>query len=108
MLELADDFHLSDWQQEAVVSITTVGAVIGSMIGGQANETMGRKPVILLSSVIFTVGAIVMGAAPNLTVSARSPKLCTATICQGLAHGKQSRLMKVVLALHLACSFRCC
>lgn len=69
LLKIAEDFTLSPLEEEAVVSVTTVGAVIGALMGGQANERFGRKPVILFSSVVFTVGAVVMGAAPDLTVS---------------------------------------
>lgn len=68
LLQIADDFRLSEWQQEAVVSITTVGAVCGSLVGGSANESLGRRPVILASSLVFTVGAVVMAAASNLEV----------------------------------------
>ena len=39
-----------------------------ALIGGPACERLGRKPVILAASVIFTVGAIVMGVATSKEV----------------------------------------
>lgn len=38
------------------------------MIGGPSSDYFGRKPVILAASVVFTVGAIVMGAAESKEV----------------------------------------
>ena len=39
-----------------------------ALIGGPATEYFGRKPVILAASVVFMVGAIVMGIAENKEV----------------------------------------
>ncbi|KAF9975959.1 myo-inositol transporter [Actinomortierella ambigua] len=39
---------------------TTLGAILGGMLAGQMADMVGRKPVTLLSSVIFIVGAALM------------------------------------------------
>jgi len=68
LLKIKDDFSMSKWEAEVVVSITTLGAVVGSLAGGPGNERFGRRPIIILSSLIFTVGALGMGLAPNYAV----------------------------------------
>jgi len=64
MLLIKTDFHLNNVQQESVVSITTLGAVFGCVMGGGLfNPMYGRKPSILLSSFIFILGAALMAFA---------------------------------------------
>ncbi|KAJ7298537.1 hypothetical protein O6H91_Y555500 [Diphasiastrum complanatum] len=41
------------------------GAIIGAVIGGRLSDRFGRKPSILLADIVFTVGAVLMAAAPN-------------------------------------------
>ena len=92
LLSIRKDLHLNEWQQELVVSITTVGAVAGSLLGGWANERWGRRPVILLSSLIFTVGALVMGAAPDLAF------LTLGRLVIGVAVGLSSMTIPIYIA----------
>lgn len=42
-----------------------VGAMIGAAAGGWINDAYGRKKATLLADIVFTIGAIVMAAAPN-------------------------------------------
>jgi MFS family permease len=84
LLQIRDDFHLSDWEQELVVSVTTAGAVVGSLLGGPGNQRFGRRPIILLSSVIFTLGALVMGAASTFEVSPQSAVYRECLLCDRL------------------------
>lgn len=55
---LAKDFSLSAPQQEMVVSAVLVGAVIGSIGAGFISKQYGRRFSILVSALIFSVGAI--------------------------------------------------
>ena len=63
MLLIADDFDLSDVQEEVVVTITIAAAVTAALAGGPAMEHWGRRPIILLAAVIFTLGAVMLAAA---------------------------------------------
>ncbi|CAN0364705.1 unnamed protein product [Ectocarpus fasciculatus] len=65
MLLIKQDFGLSDWQEEVIVSVTIVAAVTAAVSGGPAMERWGRRPVILLAAVIFTVGAVILAAATS-------------------------------------------
>uniref|UniRef100_A0A914E8M5 Major facilitator superfamily (MFS) profile domain-containing protein n=1 Tax=Acrobeloides nanus TaxID=290746 RepID=A0A914E8M5_9BILA len=54
---------MSDFWKELIVSITPGFASIGALFGSAASDHFGRKKVILLSSFLFAIGAIVCGAA---------------------------------------------
>lgn len=64
MVFVKDDFNLDDIWQEIIVSITIVGAWLFSLIAGYIADMFGRKPSILLASVVFTVGSVILGVAP--------------------------------------------
>lgn len=63
MLLIKDDFSLTDWQEEVVVSVTIVAAVTAAVCGGPAMERYGRRLLILLAAIIFTGGAVMLAAA---------------------------------------------
>eukprot|EP00903_Cladosiphon_okamuranus_P005490 g5473.t1 len=63
MLLIKDDFMLSNWHQEVIVSVTIVAAVTAAVAGGPAMERWGRRPLILLAAVIFTGGAVMLAFA---------------------------------------------
>lgn len=65
MLLIADDFGLDDIQEEIIVSITIAAAVTAALAGGPGMERLGRRPVILAAAVVFTVGAVLLAAAPS-------------------------------------------
>ena len=65
MLKMRDDFQLSAVYQELVVSTTIAGAAIAALLAGPFSDLFGRKPVLILASFVFTVGAVVMSAAPT-------------------------------------------
>lgn len=67
LLVLDYDFHyqLTALQKELIVSVTIGAAALGSIIGGPSNELLGRRPTIIIASVIFTTGAIVMAVPPT-------------------------------------------
>lgn len=44
--------------------MAVAGAIIGAAFGGWINDKLGRKKSILISDVVFFVGAIVMALAP--------------------------------------------
>ena len=63
MIKVREDFSLSSTLQEAVVSVTVGAAALAAAVGGPTSDLIGRKPILLIASVVFTVGAIVMGVA---------------------------------------------
>ena len=65
LLELEKDFKLDATKKELVVSVTVVAAALGALCGGPSNEKLGRKPTIMIASMTFAVGAVLMGVAPT-------------------------------------------
>lgn len=49
-------------------SLTPVGMLVGASISGALTDTLGRRRVILVSAVVFTVAALISAAAPNVVV----------------------------------------
>uniref|UniRef100_A0A914Y4Y6 Major facilitator superfamily (MFS) profile domain-containing protein n=1 Tax=Panagrolaimus superbus TaxID=310955 RepID=A0A914Y4Y6_9BILA len=89
MLYLKDDDSMgvksSIWQ-EVIVSVTPGFAGIGSLLAGPCSDKFGRKRVIVISTIIFSGGAIVCGAAFNKWI------LIVGRILLGIAIGFASTL----------------
>ncbi|GFY40452.1 solute carrier family 2, facilitated glucose transporter member 12 [Trichonephila inaurata madagascariensis] len=60
LLQLRDDFNLTSFEQELVVSSVLVGALCASFFGGNIVDTWGRKAGIGLSCILFIIGAVVL------------------------------------------------
>ncbi|KAH7670931.1 Sugar/inositol transporter protein [Dioscorea alata] len=68
LLYIKDDFEVvsqNSFLQETIVSMALVGAMIGAAGGGLINDAYGRKRATVLADVVFTVGSLVMSAAPD-------------------------------------------
>lgn len=66
LLVIGRDFGgelLSTWQEEAIVSSALIGALIGSLAAGRLADWWGRKRVIILAAVLFSLGALEQAAA---------------------------------------------
>lgn len=62
------DFNLSDMQQEWVVGIAVAAAAVGAGYGGFSSNYFGRKPTIILSSVCFTLGSVLLFTAHSFSM----------------------------------------
>ena len=65
LLFINDSWNLSDSMQGIVVSSVLIGAVIGAATNGVLADIFGRKKIIMATAVIFIVGSILCGFAPN-------------------------------------------
>ncbi|ETW00560.1 hypothetical protein, variant [Aphanomyces invadans] len=88
----SDQFTLTMGQAETVVSAAILGAIVGAAAGGVGNDVVGRKPMILLASALFTAGAISMGLAGSVTA------LVVGRLVVGLAIGISSMTIPVYIA----------
>jgi SP family myo-inositol transporter-like MFS transporter 13 len=75
-----------------ITSITSVGALVASPLSGLLADSLGRKPVILLSDVLFVVGALVQAAAGTV------PVMVLGRAVVGLAIGTASGLTPLYIA----------
>src|SRR5699024_8703985 len=65
LIQIKRYFNLSEFYQELVVGITVAGAWLFSLLAGVLTERLGRKPVVLIASAVFSMGAFLMGFAVN-------------------------------------------
>lgn len=65
MLLIKDYFELSTIWQELIVSGTVAAAAVFSLFAGFMCDFFGRKVTIMVASVVFVAGAVIMGAAEN-------------------------------------------
>ena len=56
--QLEVQFALSAWMKGWIVSSALIGCLIGSAIAGTLSDRFGRKKILLLSAVLFTICAI--------------------------------------------------
>ncbi|XP_042507262.1 polyol transporter 5-like [Macadamia integrifolia] len=62
---IKDDLKITDTQIEILVGIINICSLLGSAVAGRISDWIGRRYTIVFASVIFFVGAILMGLAPN-------------------------------------------
>jgi MFS family permease len=67
ILFVKSQFSLSATMEEIVVSAVLVGAIIGAVIGGALTARYGRRKMIILAGIIFTVSAIGSALAPTVS-----------------------------------------
>ena len=61
-------FGLGAFLTEVVTSWVTLGALFGSLIGGELADRLGRKKAVLCAGVLFSLGAIIQSLAPEIAV----------------------------------------
>jgi SP family galactose:H+ symporter-like MFS transporter len=66
ILFIKNEFGLSDTMQEIVVSAVLLGAVIGALFGGTLSDRFGRRKIIILAGIIFSLSAVGTALAPNV------------------------------------------
>ena len=92
ILFIQKQMHLNSWQQGWVVSSVLLGAVLGAAIIGPMSDKYGRRKLILLSSIIFFLGALGSAFSPGLST------LILSRIVLGMAVGASSALIPTYLA----------
>ena len=89
---LSRDLGLTSVTEGVVVSILTVGAAVGAVLGGRLSDRYGRRHTLLLLAVVFVVATLGCVASPTWEVLAGFRFLL------GLAVGGASATVPVYLA----------
>ena len=79
------------WHQ-LIVAITIGAAAVFALLSGVPNQLLGRKITILAASLIFALGSLVMGLAPNKEV------LLVGRLVVGAAIGLASTVVPVYIS----------
>lgn len=88
LILIKQEFDLSSFWQELIVSVTIGAAILGALLGGFLNQRLGRKPMLVASAMVFTVGAVVMGVAHSREI------LLIGRLTVGFGIGKFYQILK--------------
>ena len=92
ILFITKDFGLSPFMQGAIVAALLLGAMIGAGLAGPLSDRMGRKRIIIIAGITFTVGALAAAAAPS------AGALVAARFVLGLAVGSAALVVPLYLS----------
>ena len=68
VLFITKQFALSTFPTELVVAVVLLGAAVGALSGGRIADWLGRRATLLITSLIFILGAIICALAQSLMV----------------------------------------
>ncbi len=66
LIYLSQDFHISTFLQELVVSCVVLGALFGALISGKLADLFGRRRMLIIVSVLFILGTIIATFGSNI------------------------------------------
>ncbi|KAG8384030.1 hypothetical protein BUALT_Bualt04G0076200 [Buddleja alternifolia] len=83
MIFIKEEFTIKESQLEILAGILNLCALVGSLCAGRTSDYLGRRYTIVVASVIFMLGSILMGWAPTYGVLLAGR--CTAGVGVGFA-----------------------
>ncbi|MEU5685031.1 MFS transporter [Streptomyces venezuelae] len=92
LLFLKEDFHLTSFQEGAVISSLLLGAAAGALWSGTPADRWGRRKTLIVIAATFTLGLLLA------TLAAGFWTLVAARVILGLAVGSASSLVPLYLA----------
>lgn len=92
LLFIKKDLGLTPTLEGFVVSGVMFGAIIGALICGHLSDKIGRKKMIIILGILFTIGGIGTAYPPNITV------MILSRVVLGIAVGGASGLVPMYLA----------
>ena len=119
VLFVQEDFRLSTFQEEVVVSAVLLGAMIGAAFGGRLADRFGRRAVLIQVALLFILGAIGTGFAPSTTwlavgrvvvgiaigIASFTAPLYISEISPADVRGKLVSLNQLMITIGIVCSY---
>jgi MFS family permease len=92
ILFISEDFETTPFLEGAIVAGLLLGAMIGAAAAGPLSDRFGRRRIILVAAVTFTVGAVGAALAPSVGV------LIAFRVVLGLAVGSAALIVPLYLS----------
>lgn len=83
MIFIKEDLKINDTQVEVLAGILNLCALVGSIAAGRTSDYISRRYTIILASIIFLIGAVLMGYGPSFPILLTGR--CTAGVGVGFA-----------------------
>ncbi|PSS30816.1 Polyol transporter like [Actinidia chinensis var. chinensis] len=83
MIFIKEDLKINDTQVEVLAGILNICALVGALCAGRTSDFIGRRYTIVVASMIFFLGSVLMGYAPTYAILMLGR--CTAGIGVGFA-----------------------
>ena len=96
MIFIKEDLKVNDTQISVLAGILNVCALVGSLSAGRTSDFLGRLYTIVPASIMFLVGSVLMGYAPNY------PILLTGRCTTGVGVG-YALLIAPVYSVEISC-----
>eukprot|EP01083_Nonionella_stella_P142400 440515_1 len=56
------DLGLSQWRKEIIISSLNLFSILGCLLGGHISQVIGRRKTIVISAIVFFIGALLIAA----------------------------------------------
>ena len=119
VLFVQEDFHLTTFQEEIVVSAVLLGATLGAIFGGRLTDRLGRRSTLLQVAALFVIGAVGTALAPNMIwlsvgrlivgvaigIASFTAPLYISEISPPQVRGKLVSLNQLMITIGIVCSY---
>lgn len=119
VLFVQEDFHLTTFEEEIVVSAVLLGAMLGAMAGGRLTDRFGRRNMLVQVALLFAIGAIGTALAPTMLwlsigrilvgiaigIASFTAPLYISEISPPEVRGKLVSLNQLMITIGIVCSY---
>jgi sugar porter (SP) family MFS transporter len=92
LLFIPNTFKLTPFTTGAIVAGLLLGAMVGAALAGRMSDQLGRRRLIMIAAVVFTVGSLLAAVAPTVGI------LIAARFIIGLAVGSAALVVPLYLS----------